>query len=73
MVKSTPQESFNLKNNICYCFNRNCPQPENDREALICASCGSDLLLKNRYRALRLIGQGGFGRTFKGVDESDFL
>ena len=72
MVKSTPQESSNLKNNICYCFNRDCPQPENDREALICASCGSDLLLKNRYRALGLIGQGGFGRTFKGVDESDF-
>ena len=72
MVKSTPQESFNLKNNICYCFNRDCHQPENDREALICASCGSDLLVKNRYRALRLIGQGGFGRTFKGVDESDF-
>lgn len=72
MIKSTFQESPNLKNNICYCFNRDCPQPENDREALICASCSSDLLLKNRYRALRLIGQGGFGRTFKGVDESDF-
>ena len=71
MVKSTPQKSSNFKNNICYCFNRDCPQPENDREALICASCSSNLLLKNRYRALRLIGQGGFGRTFKGVDESD--
>lgn len=28
------------------------------------------MLLQNRYRALQLIGQGGFGRTFKGVDES---
>ena len=70
MIKLTPQESSQHKN-VCYCFNRNCPQPENDREALICASCGSDLLLKNRYRAWQIIGQGGFGRTFKGVDESD--
>ena len=71
MIKSTPQESSKHKNNVCYCFNRDCPQPENDREAQICASCGSDLLLKNRYRAWQIIGQGGFGRTFKGVDESD--
>ena len=70
MIKLTPQESSQHKN-VCYCFNRNCPQPENDREALICASCGLDLLLKNRYRAWQIIGQGGFGRTFKGVDVSD--
>ena len=69
MIKPTPQ-SFQHKD-VCYCFNRDCPQPENDREAQICASCGSDLLLKNRYRAWQIIGRGGFGRTFKGVEESD--
>jgi len=55
---------------VCYCFNRDCQQPRNPRHAIACASCGSDLLLQNRYRALEAIGQGGFGRTFKGIDES---
>jgi formylglycine-generating enzyme required for sulfatase activity len=32
-------------------------------------SCGSQLFLKDRYRAYHLIGQGGFGKTFKAVDE----
>ena len=33
-----------------------------------CECCDQPLLLKNRYRAIALIGQGGFGRTFKGID-----
>jgi len=57
------------KNNSCYCLNRDCTQPENIRNAIACNDCGSKLLLQNRYRALQLIGQGGFGRTFKGIDE----
>jgi serine/threonine protein kinase len=32
-------------------------------------SCGTKILLKDRYRALKLLGQGGFGKTFKAVDE----
>jgi serine/threonine protein kinase len=32
-------------------------------------SCGQPLLLRDRYRAIRLIGQGGFGKTFLAVDE----
>ena len=31
--------------------------------------CGSKLLLKERYRAIQPIGQGGFGRTFLARDE----
>ncbi len=69
MDKSTGSFS-SLKDNSCYCFNRDCLQPQCDRQELICTSCGSSLLLQNRYRALQLIGQGGFGRTFKGIDES---
>lgn len=34
----------------------------------MCRSCGSALLLHKRYQALKLIGQGGFGRTFLAVD-----
>jgi Ca-activated chloride channel family protein len=47
-----------------------CQQPVNPREAHNCASCGSELILYQRYRAIKLIGQGGFGRTFLAIDES---
>jgi WD40 repeat protein len=40
-------------------------------DAEFCHSCGSKLLLVGCYRALKLIGQGGFGRTFLAVDESE--
>ena len=34
----------------------------------MCQTCGSSLLLKDRYQALSCIGQGGFGRTFLAID-----
>jgi serine/threonine protein kinase len=34
-----------------------------------CQKCCSKLLLRQRYRAIKLIGQGGFGKTFQAVDE----
>ena len=70
MVKSVSKKHVDLKNNTCYCFHRDCLQPENFADSQICQTCGSNLLLQGRYRALQLIGQGGFGRTFKGIDES---
>ncbi|MGD1919193.1 MAG: VIT domain-containing protein, partial [Pleurocapsa sp.] len=70
MVKSTKEDSVSSNKNTSYCFNRDCSQPHNDRDAQTCHTCGTNLLLQNRYRALQLIGQGGFGRTFKGIDES---
>jgi serine/threonine protein kinase len=54
---------------MSYCLNPRCPQPENPDDAKFCLSCGSKLLLKERYRAIKPIGQGGFGRTFLAVDE----
>ena len=55
---------------MSYCLNPNCPCPtSNPIGAKFCQSCGSKLLLQERYRALQLIGQGGFGRTFLAVDE----
>lgn len=52
---------------MSYCLNPACTQPENS-EAAEC-QCGAKLQLGNRYRALKPIGQGGFGRTFLAVDE----
>ena len=66
---------------MSYCLNPTCHQPHNSRDANFCESCGSQLLLtpnstigkKTRYRALKLIGEGGFGRTFLAVDEENSL
>jgi len=54
---------------MSYCLNPNCRKQENPQENNFCQSCGSRLLLRERYRALRIIGQGGFGKTFLAVDE----
>ncbi len=54
---------------MSYCLNPVCPKPQNPNNAKFCSTCGSRLLLGDRYRALRLISQGGIGRTFLAVDE----
>jgi serine/threonine protein kinase len=54
---------------MSYCLNPNCPKPLNTNGGNFCLTCGSKLLLKERYRAIKPIGQGGFGRTFLAIDE----
>lgn len=54
---------------MSYCLNPRCPYPQNRTETEVCQACGSRLLLNNRYRAVKPIGQGGFGRTFLAIDE----
>ncbi|MBD2563203.1 MULTISPECIES: serine/threonine-protein kinase [Nostoc] len=54
---------------MSYCLNPHCPKPENPDHVKFCQACGSKLLLKERYRAIKPIGQGGFGKTFLAVDE----
>lgn len=54
---------------MSYCLNPRCPKPQNTNDGKFCLTCGSKLLLKERYRALKPIGQGGFGRTFLALDE----
>ncbi|XGV96093.1 MAG: protein kinase [Leptolyngbya sp. BL-A-14] len=54
---------------MSYCLNPYCRAPQNPDIARFCSTCGFKLLLGDRYRALKLIGRGGFGRTFLAVDE----
>ncbi|MEH2394739.1 MAG: serine/threonine-protein kinase [Nostoc sp.] len=54
---------------MSYCLNPHCPKPENPADVKFCRTCGSKLLLKERYRAIKPIAQGGFGKTFLAVDE----
>ena len=51
------------------CLNPQCPQPVNPVAALRCQSCGASLRLNQRYRCVAVLGQGGFGRTYRAVDE----
>ena len=54
---------------MSYCLNPRCPKPQNTNDGKFCLTCGAKLLLKERYRGIRPIGQGGFGRTFLAIDE----
>jgi serine/threonine protein kinase len=54
---------------MSYCLNPNCPNPVNPDGTKFCLTCGTKLVLRERYKAIKPIGQGGFGRTFLAVDE----
>lgn len=53
---------------ISQCLNPNCLYV-NIENTELCQRCNSQLLLMNRYRAVSVLGQGGFGRTFLAIDE----
>jgi serine/threonine protein kinase len=50
------------------CLNPDCLH-QNPSLTKFCQRCGNKLLLGDRYRAVKYISEGGFGRTFKAVDE----
>ncbi|ESA33763.1 wd40 repeat-containing protein [Leptolyngbya sp. Heron Island J] len=54
---------------IC-CLNPDCLVPVNPDGVTVCQSCGSPLaeLLRNRYRPIKPLGQGGFGKTYLAED-----
>jgi WD40 repeat protein len=54
---------------MSYCLNPACQNPQNPDRTQFCLNCGSKLLLRERYRAIKPLGRGGFGRTFLAVDE----
>jgi formylglycine-generating enzyme required for sulfatase activity/tRNA A-37 threonylcarbamoyl transferase component Bud32 len=55
-----------------YCRNPACPHPENPDSNQLCHGCGVDLsltpLFRNRYRVIKVLGQGSFGRTYGALD-----
>ncbi len=50
------------------CFNPKCGH-QNPIHLQFCERCKKPLLLNNRYRGLRKIGQGGFSKTYLAIDE----
>ncbi|WP_166276177.1 protein kinase domain-containing protein [Lyngbya confervoides] len=53
---------------MLYCLNLNCEKPENGDGAEVCLSCGTQLLLHNRFRILKPLGEGGLGKTYLAQD-----
>ncbi|NUN64473.1 SUMF1/EgtB/PvdO family nonheme iron enzyme [Pseudanabaena biceps] len=54
-----------MSNCICLACDR-----ANPLTTKFCTQCGAKLQIQERYRALKVIGQGGFGKTFLAQDES---
>lgn len=52
------------------CLNPTCLH-QNPPDTNFCQECGNKILLDNRYRPIKFLGEGGFGRTFQAVDEKD--
>jgi serine/threonine protein kinase len=53
---------------MIYCLNPYCRDRLNPDDSKFCLSCGSLLLLRNRYHAIKPVGSGGFGRTYLAID-----
>jgi formylglycine-generating enzyme required for sulfatase activity len=50
------------------CLNPTCLH-QNPQGTNFCENCGSKILLDDRYRPIKFLGEGGFGRTFQAIDE----
>ena len=48
-----------------YCFNPECHQPQNESQLDICNSCGCRLILKERFRGIRLLGKSHLALTME--------
>lgn len=53
-----------------FCLNPECPKPNERLNASneFCRHCGTELVLQNRYRVSRQLGEGGFGKIFEVED-----
>ena len=50
------------------CLNPQCIY-ENPQGTRFCERCGGKIVLRDRYRPIKFLGEGGFGRTFQAIDE----
>lgn len=53
---------------MSHCLNLSCQKPVNPEAAKFCQTCGSKLLLGDRFRAFQVLGQGNASRTFLALD-----
>ncbi len=55
---------------VC-CLSPQCQRPVNPKGNNFCRHCGTPLVekLRDRYRVIQPIGQGGFGRTYLAIDD----
>ncbi|MEM9948411.1 MAG: protein kinase [Cyanobacteria bacterium P01_D01_bin.36] len=53
---------------MIYCLNPACPHPQNPAGNVHCQYCGVPIALRNRFKASRVLGQGGFGKTYLAQD-----
>lgn len=56
---------------MSYCVNPKCPQPDDsaNQNHTHCIHCGTEVLIQERYRIIRQIGSGGFGKTYEVEDD----
>ncbi|MEH2410598.1 serine/threonine-protein kinase [Nostoc sp.] len=51
------------------CLNPVCHNPPNSDRTMFCTNCGTGLVvLRNRYRPIKTLGSGGFGKTYLAED-----
>ena len=56
------------------CINPHCPKPNNNPDKILfCLGCGSELLLQGRYKVIKYLGGGGFGKTYEIKERSNNL
>ncbi len=55
---------------MLYCSNSSCANPFTPDDNKFCIKCGKILtpLFRNRFRVIRLLGEGGFSRTYEARD-----
>lgn len=56
---------------IC-CLNSSCHNPPNPDGTEFCSNCGVPLVVLRHYRPIRVIGSGGFGKTYLAEDVEKF-
>lgn len=54
---------------MSYCINPICQKPDNPEANKFCQSCGTKLLVREHFRIIKPLGNGGYTRTFLAADE----